>query len=779
MNMIEQKRKYKYTLYLLFILLFSLSTFAQEKKPKVALVLSGGGAKGIAHISVLQKLDSLGIVPDLIVGTSMGSVIGGLYAVGFSGDSIASITKSADWSKLLGGEVSLRDVSVEEKSEFGRYLVSLDILEGKPKVKSALLKDQNLREFLSSLLYHAYNINDFDNLPIPFRSVTTDLVNGKEVIISDGSLALALRASMSIPGVFEPVKYKSTLLVDGGVMNNFPTDIAKKLGADIIIGSDVSGGLEPIEKLDNMATILFQTSMLTSNLKNPQNRALCDILINHYPYLTYSTQDFNSGNEIYNQGKIATNKGLLELEQLAVQLKQYKQRTHELPVMKDEFIFDKIEYLDISPENMSLVKARMAIEPNSPYSSTDLRKAIDRAMGTELFYQITYKAKGAQDEVVLELTGFEKSHHQISGALHFDSNQGVGLAVNYTGRNILGYSSRLLVGIDIAEQPKYRLQYQQNIGDSKNWWWRAQIFRQKSRQSFYSFSNKGDQLKNIYFKSNVQFNRDLNSLFNYVGLDINYEYTKIKPKLNPSVNNNVYDLQRYSFNGVDISAYFYHNSFDKVFFATKGNYGYARVSRSLYLDASIEYDESFELNDSGETNGYFKLSGAYEKRIPIKEAYSLILGANFGFTFIDNQKANQLSFIQYGMGAKYYLGGNLTQNRRDSYVFNGLQDAELVTTQFVKMNIALQASLFRNVYVTPYVNLASVGFGDSDDYFNSFFNPDGDWINTTTTSFLFSAGTTFSYNSILGPVNFDIAYLNNVDKLNLFFSVGLRLNIPK
>ena len=131
------------------------------------------------------------------------------------------------------------------------------------------------------------------------------------------------------------------------------------------------------------------------------------------------------------------------------------------------------------------------------------------------------------------------------------------------------------------------------------------------------------------------------------------------------------------------------------------------------------------------------------------------------------------------MGAKYYLGGNLTQNRRDSYVFHGLKDSELVTTQFMKMNLALQASLFRNIYITPYINMASVGFKNSDDYFKSFFNPDGDWINTATTSLLFSAGTTLSYNSILGPVSFDVAYLNNVNQFNVFFSVGLRLNIPK
>jgi NTE family protein len=468
----------------------------------------------------------------------MGSVVGGLYAAGYSGDSIARITRNAEWDKLIGGGISLRDVSIEEKSEFGRYLVNLDIIDGKPKVKSALLKDQNLREFLSSLLYPVYKIDNFDNLPIPFRAMATDLVEGKEVVISEGSLGLAIRASMSIPSVFEPVKYKSTLLVDGGVMNNFPTDVAKRLGADIIIGSDVGGGLEPIEKLDNIATILFQTSMLTSNVKNPENRALCDILINHDPNLTYSTQDFNDANEIYEQGKTATNGSLSELEELAIGLKQFTQRKHELPNTKDEFFFDNIEYLNISPANLSLIKARMGIKPGVAYKTNDLIEAINRAMGSELFDQITYRVKSAENRPVLVLTGFEKSPNQISVALHYDVNQGVGLAVNYTGRNVLGYSSRLLIGLDIAEQPKFRVQYQQNVWDSKTWWWRTQAYGQKSRQRFYSFGDKGDELKNTYFKSNIQFNKDLNSLYNYVGVDLNYEYTKIKPEVNPSVDNN-------------------------------------------------------------------------------------------------------------------------------------------------------------------------------------------------------------------------------------------------
>lgn len=203
-------------LILLFFLIAAQDLQSQEKKPKVALVLSGGGAKGVAHIPVLQALDSLGIVPDLVVGNSMGSIVGALYAVGYSGDHIAKIAKQANWNELIGGGTALSKVSVEEKSEFSRYLVELNWADGKLKPGSFLVNDQNLRGFIASLTFPVYNVDDFDDLSIPFRAIATDIVNGKEVVLDRGSLSLAMRASMSIPGIFRAVPYEETLLVDGG-----------------------------------------------------------------------------------------------------------------------------------------------------------------------------------------------------------------------------------------------------------------------------------------------------------------------------------------------------------------------------------------------------------------------------------------------------------------------------------------------------------------------------------------------------------------------------------
>lgn len=771
-------KPYRYILLGVFVF-FICQVFSQEQKPKVALVLSGGGAKGIAHISVLKKLDSLGIVPDLIVGTSMGSVVGGLYSIGYSADSIEYHVKTIDWDKLMLGNVSMRDVGIEEKSEFERYLMNLDLIEGKPKLKPAFLKDQNLREYLASLTYPVYNVPDFDSFSIPFRSVTTDLVNGKEVVISKGSLSLAIRASMSIPGVFEPVSYNGTLLVDGGILNNFPVNIAKELGADIIIGSDVSGGLQSKELLNNVGSILFQTSMFISNLRNNSQRDLCDILINHTENLTYSTQDFVKNNEILKQGYLATNEKIPELVELSETLKEFKQRNHQLPEISDKVTFTKIEYREVSQENLSLVKARMNIEPNTAYNVKELKLAIDRAMGTELFHQITFNIRTTDDETVLILTGFEKAKNQIGGTIHYDTNQGAGLVLNYTGRNILSYSSRLMIGLDIAEKPKFRIEYQQNIGETKYWWWKTQLYGERFKQSYYSFGDLGGELKNTYLKANLQFNRNINTLFNYVGLDINYEYSKAKPKLNPSVNNNIYDLQRYESNTVEISAYYYHNKMNQAFYPTDGSTMLFRVSRSLYNQANVEYVDASTFNVSGETNGFSKVSLQYEKRLPIVKKHSLVVGANLGLTFLDYLKSNELSFIEHGQGAKYFLGGNLELNRRYSYMFKGLKDAELIVTQFVQANLAMQINLFGKVYVTPHLNLASVGFGDFDSYIEDILSSSGKWIDTQETSLLFSSGATVSYNSLLGPVDFDMSYLNHGKELQLFFGIGLRLNIVK
>jgi len=221
------------------------------------------------------------------------------------------------------------------------------------------------------------------------------------------------------------------------------------MGFDIIIGSDVGGGMQTKDKLNSIPALLFQTGMLSSNLKNPKSREMCDILIDHMPNITYSTGDFEESDAIYEQGKIATEKNMEQLVALANRLKNYKQRTHEVPKTKDEIFLDTIVFDGISEDNRDLVKARAGIKLKQKYSSQEIIDGIDRAMGTNLFKQITYSGEIVDDDLVLTLKGEEHSRHQVKTSLHYDTYRSVGIILNYTGRNVIGKASRFFVTLDV------------------------------------------------------------------------------------------------------------------------------------------------------------------------------------------------------------------------------------------------------------------------------------------------------------------------------------------
>ncbi|MHC0440102.1 patatin-like phospholipase family protein [Flavobacterium sp. 3-210] len=770
-------KKTSYLLVFLFLMCLPHILFSQEKKPKVVLVLSGGGAKGIAHIPLLQKLDSLHIVPDLIVGNSMGSVIGGLYAMGYSGDSIENLTKSINWDKLLGGGQALQSVSVEEKREFQRYLVGIGIKDKKLNSIGSLLNDQNLREYLSVLTYPVYNIRDFDSLPIPFRAMATDLSEGKEVVLSKGSLAYAMRASMSLPAIFKPMSYEKTILVDGGVLNNFPTDVAKQMGADIIIGSDVGGGLEPINKLNNVITILTQTSMFPSNIKNPENRKLCDILVDHLPNLRFSTADFANSDEIYKDGKIATNENLAALIALSEKLKGYPQRIHKLPQMPSEIILDTIVYKNISPENMPLVIGRTNLKTHTKYTTKDLIAGINRAMGTNLFEEITYSyfVKNG-DKLGITIFGHERAKNQLNTSLHYDTYRGVGIIFNYTGRNILADASRLLITADIAEQPKVRINYQKNFGGNREWWWASELYAAFLRQEIYINGKASDNILYNGFEFNNEINRNLNSLKSYFGFGLNYHYTNLKPKYDREYNPNSISINNYSFNNIEFNMHYSYNDMDKVFFATNGTIIKSNISRSFFTDVEASFSDPDLTSVSGSTNGYTKFGFGIEKRLLLKKKITGIVGFDSYFIFQDKLKNDQIPFSGFGYASKYFLGGIIPSSGSNRFSFAGLHEDELNVTQYMGLKLASQVNITGKIYLTPHFNIATVGFDTFDDYVDHAFSPKGNWDDNIEPSLVISGGAAISYQSILGPIHFDTSWINNIDKVRLFFSVGLSLN---
>jgi len=281
-----------------------------KKRLKIGLVLSGGGAKGFAHIGVLKALEKAGIKIDYIGGTSMGAVVGGLYASGYNATQIDSIFYNTDFDELLQDYIPRSSKSFYEKRNDEMYALSLPFNKLKIGIPISLSKGMYNYNLLSKLTHKVRNIRDFNKLPIPFLCVATDIEKGEPVVLQSGYLAQAMLASSAFPSLFSPVEIDGKLLIDGGVVNNYPAEEVRKMGADIIIGVDVQDDLKDRKSLKDATRILVQITNLDMIKKMKEKIKITDIYIK--PDISnYGVISFDEGQEIIKKGEEAT---MLQLE---------------------------------------------------------------------------------------------------------------------------------------------------------------------------------------------------------------------------------------------------------------------------------------------------------------------------------------------------------------------------------------------------------------------------------------------------------------------------------
>ena len=247
----------------------------QGERPKIGLALSGGGAGGGAHVGVLKALEEMDVPIDFIAGTSMGAIVGGFYAAGYSADSIKALMLNVDWQAAFSDRPSRRDQTMRKKELESEFLIPYRIGFNKGSIQLPLgvIEGQHLDQIFHRILQGVNEVNDFDELHIPFRAVATDLVSGEEVILATGSLPDALRASMSIPGVFAPVRMNDRLLVDGGMANNLPVSVVRAMGADIVIAVDISTPLLKEEQLKYVLSVKEQLTKFLTRSKTHRHNA--------------------------------------------------------------------------------------------------------------------------------------------------------------------------------------------------------------------------------------------------------------------------------------------------------------------------------------------------------------------------------------------------------------------------------------------------------------------------------------------------------------------------
>ncbi len=743
-----------------------------EDRPKLALVLSGGGAKGLAHIPLLQLLDSLQVKPDLVVGTSMGSIVGGLYAMGYSGDTLETISVNTDWSYVLGGTVQYQDVIVGEKDEFGRYALELGLNKFKPESVAALVRDQHLREYLATLSFPAHEITDFDKLPIAYRAIAVDVLTGTEVVMSSGSVQQAMRASMAIPSIFKPVELGDMLLVDGGVMNNFPVNIARELGADVVIGSDVAGGAYTKEELKNVTNLLFQTGMLQSNLRQEDQRASADFFVDHDTTLTYSTASFSSAAEIIEQGRTATN---LAKDSLLAVLAPFfsEKKTFTFPEHSPKIAFDSLIAVGVDEDLRAFIRQKLRFELNKPYTVEEIIAMMDLAMGTTFFKELDYQIIDEDGRKVLKVTAEEKLPLQVKTSLHYDNELGIGLLINATGRNILGRNSRVLGSLDIAESPKIRLQYQKYFIKSRRLWTRTSFFNDIFDRGFFINGERVEDLRARFWQVRQDVNWSVGQGF--LGVGVFYDHRRFKPKVDPDVITTPLSLRNYELAHAKVEVNYYRNSFDKVFFPTRGQQVNIRVNRTLWNDVRIENVADSVPTIAGAVEGSTRVYLDYQFHQPLNDHYTLIGQVAAGLTFLDDSP-DDLSYLDNAAGEFYTLGGAIERPRVEEWAFLGLKDGEITVPQQLRASLGLQIRPFGSVYLIPHINAALVGNASFNDFIDGLGSASSNWASRQEANFVISGGVTAAYQSLLGPIFLDFSRVNDIDDFRLAFGFGYQFH---
>jgi NTE family protein len=402
------------------------------RAPRIAVALSGGGAKGLAHIGVLRALEEQGITPAVVTGTSMGALVGGLYAIGYSPAELDSIVRRLDWRALFQDLPDGRFIGLERRVLGDRTLVDLQLGRRGLELPGGAIRGQRISELLDRLTWPAQTVRDFRALPRPFAAVATDVATGEAVVLDGGTLSDALRASMSIPSVFAPVRAGGRLLIDGGIARNLPAQEARALGATVVICSDVSAPLAPASEVRSLVDVLSQSLTFQISASVAAQRRFCDVYIR--PDITgLGGADFGRAGDAIERGARATLAVRGQLRALrAEDAPQSGAATRHAP-WRDSVRASRV-VVEGAPGRLARIARRATrLRGEAWVSAAGLDSAVQRLYATDLYEEVRYRldAEGGDTVVVIAVEPRER------GRL------GVGLRYDGVGQSSILFSAQL------------------------------------------------------------------------------------------------------------------------------------------------------------------------------------------------------------------------------------------------------------------------------------------------------------------------------------------------
>lgn len=733
------------------LILFSFSLFAQQqpqKDLKVGLVLSGGGAKGLAHIGALKVIENAGIHIDYIGGTSMGAIVGSLYAAGYSSKQLDSIFRETNFNTLIQDDLPRGVKTFYEKEDSQRYAVTLPFDNFKLSFPSGLSKGQNVYNLLAQLMFPVRNIHDFSKLPTPFFCIGTDIETGEELILDHGSLPLAVSASGAIPTLFSPVLIDGQLISDGGITDNYPVEEMRKRGVDYIIGVDVQDSLAGRKNLRSAFEILTQVNNFRTINAMPEKRKKTNLYIK--PNIkNFSILSFDRGGKIIRTGEVAALKLKSKLDSLA-SAQHRPQKKHGVK-LQDSLSIKNITITGNTNYPRNYIRGKLKIATDQKTSYKKLNEGLDNLSATGNFKRINYKLapqkNGGND---LQLIVQENDNNMsLRLSLHYDELYKSAALLNLTRKSLLFKSDIASLDLIVGDNFRYKFNY---FIDKGNYW---SIGFNSSLNKFaqnVGFDFIQGKLPNGNFNVNkvqLDYQDFTNQLYIETffvrtlrfGLGLEHKYTKLKTEtiLKQDNQGNMPFTVLEQSNLYSTFGYLEYDDYDKAYFPSHGFH--FRGGLHIYLFGS---DTSFDFESFSIAKGSFGYAFSPLPRLSVRT--QTVTGFRLG--------DNDMSALDFFLGG---YGNHYVNNIQPFFGYDFLSKSG---NSFIKTSAQLDYQILPKNHVIAGYNVANIGDNLYDDG-KVFAVPD-------------YSGLSFGYGieSFLGPLEVYYSFSPETSRSEWFFSLG-------
>lgn len=742
-----------------FTLIAALSAISQDNiandwvekpynsKPKVGLALSGGAAHGLAHIGLLKYLEEQNIQIDNITGTSMGAVIGGLYAIGYDADQCIKIASEIDWNDILSSKIYSKDISPSERYNHEKYPLTINYRNGDFVIPQSIINSNKLDLLLEELFAPAYLKEDFNDLNIPFRCYGVDVVDGTIIEMKSGRLSNAIRASMAIPSIFSPWKVNDTIIVDGGLIRNFPVSNNYDMGSDIVIGSYVGSSRGEASDLNGLFDILKQSAFMMSIKDSEEQEKLASILITP-EVKSMSKFGFDQYEKFIELGYQAAKSREEQFKKLKTLLDSYGAQTVRNSLVKSPYLFiNKVIVNGMQPLSQYIIRSKLDIDNKSYTTYENIKKGINAIHATKSFRDIKYHLSPSEKGTNLVIEGEEIQQVTIGANINHFRSTSSAIVLDLQARNYIGEQSNINLKLRISE----------NFGIAADYYQRGILFKEglifglksKLERSELTFYREAQKIHNTFMWEGQFEPYILWEANNSLSLKLNWKIRGLE--LSNSIHTNR-KFRAFEQGQLSTALELEYNTLDSPHFSKSG-IKFRHKLKYVYSNSTSSISEDpIDDNFIKPGNNYFSPS------VSIFTTTKLMSRLYLESTFSGQYRKK-------GYFVDNELIGGVNQNKEYRLGFIGLRESQLMLSSYGYIKLALRCQLSQRLYTSLVIN------GVAGNSPNKRFV--GDNSNDEFTS-LIGFGINIGIDLPIGPIYFDIGYVNKFEKITPTFGLGYR-----